>query len=149
MGSRAEPRLAQVLCGIHLIVLAGILLPFGFSLLGVHSAGVGAVVEQRIADATFSPTSENVMLRVIVLAVAFTCTGCVSLAPEAERVRFTRSAADVANCELVGNVEGLGRGGLVCAKPCELDLRNRTAALGGDTVLFTGGGTGMAYRCRK
>jgi cytochrome c biogenesis factor len=40
-----SPRLARVICAVHLIVLAGILLPFVFSLLGVHSAAVGAVVE--------------------------------------------------------------------------------------------------------
>lgn len=73
----------------------------------------------------------------------------MSLAPEAEHVRFTKNRADVARCEMLGNVEGLGRGGLICAKPCKVDLRNRTAALGGDTVLFTGGGTGMAYRCGR
>jgi hypothetical protein len=89
------------------------------------------------------------MRRIVLLVIATAWTGCVSLAPEARQVRFTKNPADVEKCEMLGNVEGIGRGGLICAEPCKIDLRNRTAALGGDTVLFTGGGIGMAYRCGR
>ena len=89
------------------------------------------------------------MRRILPLLIAAAFTGCISLASGAERVRFTRIRADVAGCEMLGNVEGLSRGALICAEPCQIELRNRTAALGGDTVFFTGSGTGMAYRCRR
>jgi hypothetical protein len=78
------------------------------------------------------------MRRVICLVVVTTWTGCISPAPQPSR-SASRIRWGVANCELLGNVEGLGRGGLFCAEPCRLDLANRTAALGGDTVLPAGG----------
>jgi cytochrome c biogenesis factor len=40
-----SPRIARVICAVHLVVLAGILVPFALSLLGVHSATAGAVAE--------------------------------------------------------------------------------------------------------
>jgi len=58
------------------------------------------------------------------------------------------TAAELAQCEVIGPVqEGFNRDSQFCREECQMELRNRTFALGGDTVLFTGRGSGMAYKC--
>jgi hypothetical protein len=66
----------------------------------------------------------------------------VALVPGAAQVRLTKTPADVQTCKAVGNV--IGR-----AYPWENDARNQAIGYGGDTVLETYPGQGVAYRCAK
>lgn len=95
------------------------------------------------------------------LATALMLTGCITtttaLAPGAESVRIVRGQADVSSCTAVGNVR---------QPPDEnVDIRNLTVGVGGDTLFVTeeltptaGTGSpnvytyiksGVAYRCSK
>jgi hypothetical protein len=77
--------------------------------------------------------------------------GCVAvttaLAPGAASVRIVRSEADVASCTAVGNVRQ--------PPDQDVDMRNLTVGVGGDTLFVTEGlsndyiKAGVAYRCSK
>lgn len=79
-------------------------------------------------------------------ACAVLVSGCVSLTPEAERVRVVHDGADVAGCTLLRNITAPMRGGYASVVR---ELRNETAARGGDTLLMLSRlyGEGAAYRC--
>jgi len=75
---------------------------------------------------------------------------CVSLAPEAEKIKVTSNGADIANCKILGSVKS--EPPYVGPNDGVNQLRNNAAALGADTLLLTSSGairgqTGMAYRC--
>jgi hypothetical protein len=100
-----------------------------------------------------NPLKSSAMASLLVL------TGCVTtttaLAPGAESVRIVRGQADVASCTAVGNVR----------QPPDqnVDMRNLTVGVGGDTLFVTEELTpitgsanvytyiksGVAYRCSK
>jgi hypothetical protein len=80
--------------------------------------------------------------------VALAVSGCTTLAPQAEHVRITREAADVAACKAVGDVHSTPP----YALPNEdyKQLRNAAVALQADTVLVTTRAVisrGVAYQC--
>jgi hypothetical protein len=75
-------------------------------------------------------------------------TGCVTaaLAPGAAEVRIVRSEADIVSCTAAGNVR----------QPPDqnVDMRNLTVGVGGNTLFVTEGAgdiiiSGVAYRCPK
>jgi len=74
------------------------------------------------------------------------CT-TVALAPGAERVRVTMTAAEVAPCKAVGNVKALS----VSAFDGEATIRNQALGLGANTIFVTryvsGSEEGVAYNC--
>ena len=65
------------------------------------------------------------------------------LAPGADRVKFTQNAADVAGCKAVGKVSAPD----LSTWNVEIELRNRTVGLDGNTVFRTKFREGVAYRC--
>ena len=71
----------------------------------------------------------------------------ITPAPGAERVRVTTSAADVASCKPVGNINSSGA---QTGSP-EMQFRNETVGYGGDTLFVTDEYRmiGIAYRCAK
>jgi len=81
------------------------------------------------------------------VAAAVTTAACASVAPNADRVVLTREASAVVGCKDVGSVEAwisLSFG------DARVQLKNRAAALGADTVLVNssfGETTGTAYAC--
>lgn len=81
------------------------------------------------------------------VAAAIVTSGCASVAPTADRVVLTREASAVVGCKDVGSVEAwiaLSFG------DARVQLKNRAAALGADTVLVNssfGETTGTAYAC--
>ena len=91
--------------------------------------------------------------RTATLLVAYGMTGCVSLAPGADKVVVTRDASDVATCTAVGNVRvQVDVNRQVDIANASAVFRNRVVALGGNTGLFTDGSVGIpvegaAYRC--
>ncbi len=98
------------------------------------------------------------LIRATVVTVML--AGCVSLTPEAERVRMVRNPNDVLSCTKLGGLESTSWawGGFAAAAGLEnnkADIQNRTAALGGDTVLLLQERAtylaphtyGEAYRC--
>lgn len=107
------------------------------------------------------------MIRPIVMlsVVAIAFTGCsvvgnpfghVDLTPEGAKVKMRSSAADVAKCKSLGDVEGADD--VQIASDIREDnaikaLKNATAAKGGDTVLVISTSNkgsrqhGEAYRC--
>lgn len=71
------------------------------------------------------------------------------LSPEGQRVRVVESAETLSGCKLLGDIENKSH---LTAKDGVNQLRNKTAAVGGDTVLLTTfgirrGHAGMAYSC--
>jgi hypothetical protein len=84
-----------------------------------------------------------------VAACVATTAGCatVALAPGAERVRLTKSAADVASCKPVGNVKAPSD------SPPDFvaTIRNQAMGLGANTIFVTrdinGPEEGVAYNC--
>jgi|ERR1700692_2930510 hypothetical protein len=84
------------------------------------------------------------------LMLAGCITNTTALAPGAASVRIVRSEADVASCTAVGNVR----------QPPDqnVDMRNLTVGVGGDTLFVTESlsqlgndyvKSGVAYRCSK
>ena len=88
-----------------------------------------------------------------ILLVACGITGCVSLAPGADKVLVTRDASAVATCTAVGNVrEQVDVNRQTDTANASTVFRNRVVALGGNTGLVTDGSVrvpaqGVAYRC--
>ena len=75
-------------------------------------------------------------------------SGCVSLAPEAEKVKVTKSASDVEGCRILGAVDA--HPPYVGPNDGMNQLKNNTAGLGGNVLFVTSynvTATGMAYRC--
>jgi hypothetical protein len=85
--------------------------------------------------------------RMAVVAAAVTAAGCASVAPNSDRVVLTREASAVVGCKDVGSVEAWIA---LTFGDARVQLRNRAAALGADTVLVSsafGETTGTAYVC--
>jgi hypothetical protein len=80
----------------------------------------------------------------IALALCATLSGCVTLAPGADKVKLTSNAADVKGCVAVGNVKADAQN-----DPLDVDntLRNQAVGLNADVVFRTGLGAGVGYRC--
>jgi hypothetical protein len=91
--------------------------------------------------------------RTATLLVAYAVTGCVSLAPGADKVLVTRDASVVATCASVGNVRvPVDVNRQVDIANASTMFRNRVVALGGNTGFVTDGPVsipveGVAYRC--
>jgi hypothetical protein len=72
----------------------------------------------------------------------------VPLAPGADQVKITRSAADVASCTAVGNIDSHITGIPTQIPP---QMQNQAVGLGGNVVLDTSvmgtTTTGVIYRC--
>ena len=91
------------------------------------------------------------------LALATVCAplfgACVSLAPGADQVRFTKNPSDVSACTAVGNVDVSGD----VQGPSQVvdgpkEVRNQAVGLGGNVVFVTQAtlgvpGQGVIYRC--
>lgn len=94
----------------------------------------------------------NRSIRSALAAVVILAIGCVSLAPQAEKIRVTSIGSEVAQCKVLGAVES--HPPYMFPSDGVNQLRNNAAALGADTLLLTSSGalrgkTGMAYRCGK
>jgi hypothetical protein len=80
------------------------------------------------------------------IVVAFTTivAGCVTLAPGADKVKFTSNAADVKGCTAVGNVQADAKN-----DPLDVEntLRNQALGLSADMVFRTSMDSGVGYRC--
>ena len=90
--------------------------------------------------------------RTALAAIGLLVTGCVSVAPQAEKIRVTSNGEDVAQCKVLGTVES--HPPYMFRSDGVNQLRNNAAALDADTLLLTSSGalrgkTGMAYRCAK
>jgi hypothetical protein len=97
------------------------------------------------------------------LAAALLFASCVSVTPAGEKVRVTSNPEAVRNCALLGEVKGAehlwggwaGQG--IAENNAYKELKNRTAAMGGDTALMVSSSTGFsgsvqraeAYRCQQ
>ena len=85
-----------------------------------------------------------------VTAFALVGFGCVTvaLAPGADQVHLTKSAADVASCKAVGNVKTPQNDMGLDAEP---SIRNQAVGLGANAVFLTrdlnGEMEGVAYHC--
>ena len=74
--------------------------------------------------------------------------GCVTLAPEAEKVRVTRNPDDVKGCRVLGAVEA--HPPYVGQQDGMNQMRNNAAGMGANALFVTSynvTATGMAYRC--
>jgi hypothetical protein len=84
-----------------------------------------------------------------IITAAVLLSGCVEipLAPGADQVRITRSAAEVAACRAVGNIEKIS-GGTWDDK--QRQMKNQAVGLGGNVIFNTMTGldpSGVVYRC--
>ena len=90
---------------------------------------------------------------IAILLVACGMTGCVSLAPGANKVLVTSDASAVVTCTAVGNIrEQVDVNRQTDTANASAVFRNRVVALGGNTGLVTDGSVrvpaqGVAYRC--
>ena len=90
---------------------------------------------------------------IAILLVACGVTGCVSLAPGANKVLVTSDASAVVTCTAVGNIrEQVDVNRQTDTANASAVFRNRVVALGGNTGLVTDGSVrvpaqGVAYRC--
>ena len=90
---------------------------------------------------------------VAILLVVCGVTGCVSLAPGADKVLLTTDASAVVTCTAVGNVrEEVDVNRQTDTANASAVFRNRVVALGGNTGFVTDGSVrvpvqGVAYRC--
>ncbi len=85
-------------------------------------------------------------------AIVLLATGCVSLAPQAKKIRVTSNGADVAQCKILGVVES--HPPYILPNDGVNQLRNNAAALDADTLLANSSPpfsckSGIAYRCGK
>jgi hypothetical protein len=78
------------------------------------------------------------------LVLSASLSGCVTLAPGADKVKLTSNAADVKGCVAVGNVKADAHN-----DPMDIDntLRNQAIGLNADVVFRTDVGAGVGYRC--
>jgi hypothetical protein len=95
----------------------------------------------------------NARLLIGAVGVGILLAACVSLAPGADKVRFTKNAADVATCRAVGNVRvPIESQGQVDIADADTRFRNQVLGFGGDTAFVTSSSLGIpvqgiAYRC--
>jgi hypothetical protein len=108
-----------------------------------NEARLNAAVEQKL---------KRTGGRALALAgtILFWSLACETLAPEAERVKVTGKANDVAGCKVLGTVESSPP--YVGPNDGVNQLRNKTAGLGGNVLFLTSTGAmrgknGMAYLC--
>lgn len=88
------------------------------------------------------------MNKLFVIAIAAGATACVTLLPEARSVKYTYDVADIRGCKLLGALEV--RGPFLMPGDAEIQLKNLTAAAGGNAFLVTDQYFkvgGAAYRC--
>lgn len=93
------------------------------------------------------------LLAILALAIIdFLACATTTLAPQAERVKTTTNADDVRDCKMLGTVEA--RTPFNTPSEPWIQMRNQTAALGGNMVLRTKGPGlfskswyGLAYQC--
>ena len=80
----------------------------------------------------------------IALVLSAALSGCVTLAPGAEKVKLTAEANDVKGCVAVGSVKADAKN-----DPMDADntLRNQALGLNADVVFRTGLGAGAGHRC--
>lgn len=88
------------------------------------------------------------MKRAVSVLLITSLLGCTSN-PGRNEVRVTRTAADVERCKPIGAVQTIS----TYALPSEQlqQIREKTVAVGADTVLLNGSRVsmaGVAYRCR-
>jgi len=87
------------------------------------------------------------------MIVSSLLVACVSLAPGAAQVRFTKSASDVWSCSGVGNVQvPADSSGQIDLSNAAARFRNQVVALGGNTAFITSESRGVpvegvAYHC--
>lgn len=76
---------------------------------------------------------------------------CATVLPEAESIRVTHEVGDVRGCRLLVALESVKP--IWAPTDALVDLRNKTAAAGGDIFLVTSGLgmtiKGAAYRCHR
>lgn len=95
----------------------------------------------------------TVRTRTAALLFACSMTGCVSLAPGADKVRVTRDPSDLVTCTAVGNIRvPVDVNRQVDIANASTLFRNRVVALGGNTGFVTDGPVnipvaGAAYLC--
>lgn len=91
----------------------------------------------------------GLMPRLLASLSALLLSGCVTLAPEAERVQVLEKGADTSACKLLGEVTAPPP--FVGPRDYLNKLKNRVAAAGGNALFVTsaaiGPATGMAYAC--
>ena len=97
----------------------------------------------HVKRSTYMRSRNPVVLRLMLAAVVLVPCSCTVLAPGADRVKFTQNAADVAGCKAVGKVSAPD----LSTWNVEIELRNRTVGLDGNTVFRTKFREGVAYRC--
>jgi len=84
---------------------------------------------------------------------ALLLNACVSLAPGADKVRFTRNSSDVSTCTAVGNINvSAGVQGPSQVVDNSSELRNQAVGLGGNVVFVTVAtlgvpAEGVVYHC--
>jgi hypothetical protein len=80
----------------------------------------------------------------IALVLSAALSGCVTLAPGADKVKLTSDSNDVKGCVAVGSVQADAKN-----DPLDVDntLRNQALGLHADVVFRTGLGAGVGYRC--
>ena len=80
-------------------------------------------------------------------------SGCVSLAPGADKVRLTKNEADLWGCSALGNIELPGYAeGQITGANADAEFRNQAVSVGGNAALVTYAPfgspiKGVAYRC--
>jgi len=85
--------------------------------------------------------------------VLLTACSAVTPAPGADKVKVTKTAADVVSCTAVGNIQvPRNSEGLLPIDEAGTEFRNRIVGLGGNAGLVTSGmlsvpAEGIAYRC--
>lgn len=94
----------------------------------------------------------NGFLIATVCLVLLSACATTQLAPGADKVKLTKTAADVAGCTAVGNIQVPRTDGMVSYGLAEIQFRNMVIGLGGNAGFITYGpfkapGDGIAYRC--
>jgi hypothetical protein len=91
-------------------------------------------------------TGIRMMMATAALALV---VGCTTVAPQADRIRTTREAAEVASCKPVGSVQSTPP--YMFPGDDMKQIRNQALPLGADTILITSPRlvftSGVAYKC--
>jgi hypothetical protein len=79
----------------------------------------------------------------VALVLSAALSGCVTLAPGADKVKLTSDANDVKGCVAVGSVQADAN------DPLNVDstMRNQALGLHADVVFVTSMSSGVGYRC--
>jgi hypothetical protein len=98
--------------------------------------------------------SQLMFVAIVAGGLVAACVGTtLVLAPGADQVKVTRSAADVDGCTAVGNVKvPMNSPGLGDLTTSDKEFRNQVVGFGGNAGFVTGGTftaaiEGVAYRC--